>query len=184
MHYFNLIENPIDVEIWNTILERQTQAQYFSYNTYRDTKTDLSFADAYITKENKTNPLDPLNILLAKFNQKLVMHEDKVVAFIKFDAGGGIFPHTDDNLKRSTVFAWAVNTAPTNFVPILFHNPEDKSVVDKAYYTEEGLVFNTQSMHSVEPSNLDRISLQICFYNPIKEVYELYKNGELFNGMA
>lgn len=181
MNYFNLIENPIDIEIWNTVLEREKQAQYFSYDTYRGTKTDLSFADAYLTKENKNNPLDPLNLLLDKFNPKLVMHEDKVVAFIKFDAGGGIFPHTDDNPKRSTVFAWAVNSDPENFVPILFHNPEDKTVIDKAYYTEEGLVFNTQSMHSVEPSSLPRISLQICFYNPIEEVYELYRNGELFN---
>lgn len=181
MHYFNLLENPIGPEIWNVILEREKRAQYFYYKTYSGTETDLSYADAYITQENKSNPEDPLNLLLKKFNPKLRMHEDKVVAFIKFGAGGGIFPHTDDNPKRSTVFAWAVNTDPENFVPILFHDPEDKSIVDRAYYTEEGLVFNTQSVHSVEPSNLPRISLQICFHNPIEEVYDLYRKGELFD---
>lgn len=181
MHYFNLRENPIDENTWSVVLEREKQAQYFSYTTYKGTQTDLSFADAYVTQENKLNPEDPLNLILKKFNPKLIMHEDKVVAFIKFGAGGGIFPHTDDNPKRSTVFAWAVNTDPRNFVPILFHNPEDKSIVDRAYYTYKGLVFNTQSMHSVKPSSLDRISLQICFYNPIEEVYDLYRKGELFD---
>lgn len=184
MHYFNLLENPIDQDTWNVILEREKQAQYFSYNTYKGTKTDLSFADAYITKENKSNPFDPLNLLLDKFNSKLVMHEDKTVAFIKFNAGGGIFPHIDDHLKHSTIFSWAVNTDPKNFEPIAYHDENNFDVIEKAYYSAEGLVFTTQKYHSVQPSILPRISLQVCFYNPIEEVYNLYTKGELFNGMA
>lgn len=180
VNYFNLKENPINASIWNTIIDRESRAKYFSYTTDKGTPTNLSYASAYLNDESKSDPSDPLNILLNKFNKNLVM-EDKLVAFIKFKAGSGIFPHTDDSLKRSTIFAWAVNTAPANFVPILYHDKDTQEVIDKAYYTNEGIVFNTQNMHSVEPHALDRVSLQLCFYNPIEEVYDLYKNGKLFD---
>lgn len=182
MNYFNLKESIIDEATWQTILKYEKSAKYNTYVTEKGTVTQLQAALAYPSEESQQNASDPLNILLSKFNSKLVMNEEKILTFIKFNEGGGIFPHTDDARKRSTTFAWAVNLDSKYFLPILFHDPEDRSkIVDKGYYKPEGIVFNTQKVHSVEPSERKRVSFQISFSNPIEEVHELYMNGVLFN---
>jgi hypothetical protein len=181
MNYFNLKENIIDDKTWQVVLERESFAKYKTYITDNGTTTKLQAASAYPSENSKHDPLDPFNIILDKFNPKLVLNKEKFLAFIKFDAGCGIFPHTDDSLKRSTIFSWAVNLDSKYFEPILFHDLKDKSkIIDKGYYKKEGIVFNTQKVHSVEQSDRARISFQICFSNTIEEIYTLYTNGELF----
>lgn len=182
MNYFNLKEKIISEDLWSLILHREQNANYTRYITHNGTPTDLFASLAYPSKEAQEDLNDPLNIFIGKFNSKLIMPEGNMVAFIKFNKGCGIFPHIDDAIKRTTTFSWAVNLDPKRFVPILYHNPDNRSeVIDKGYYKEEGIVFNTQNVHSVEPSDNERITLQISFANPIDEVYELYIKGELLS---
>jgi hypothetical protein len=182
MNYFNLSEKIIDDETWKIILEREKIAKYKNYVTHNGTVTDLCASLAYPSEESRNDPSDPINILLQKFNSNLTMPDGKLVTFIKFKKGGGIFPHTDDAIKRYTTFAWAVNLNPVEFTPILFHDPMEKTkIIDRGYYKQEGIVFNTQKMHSVEPGSKERISFQISFSNPTEEVYDLYMTGQLLN---
>lgn len=182
MNYFNLDNNIIDLDTWKIIVQRERSTSYKYYTTNNGTVTDLCASLAYPSEDCRNNPNDPINILLKKFNNNLKMPEGKLVTFIKFNKGSGIFPHIDDAIKRSTTFAWAVNLDPIEFSPILFHDPDDKTkIVDRGYYKKEGIVFNTQKIHSVQPGDKERVSFQISFSNPIEEVYDLYLKGQLFD---
>ena len=58
---------------------------------------------------------------------------------------------------------------------------KDETFVETVYYGEKPLIITTRNNHSCNnESEVDRISFQLCFYDPIEKLAELDQRGELF----
>jgi hypothetical protein len=164
------LDNSLKAEL---LLQAKEHTEFNLYTTYKNTKTDLHFATD-VTKEIK--PSDATNYLKSIVNPDLKLNG---VAFIKFLPNKSIFPHCDDVDLRTSCLTWALSPKIDFFAPVIYHYSENK-VSEIKYYNECGLILNTKKMHSVVNNEFERISVQLCFSNPIEELVLADLRNNLF----
>ena len=148
---------------------------------YPDSKILLSMFSKDLEESSFKDILDftsPLiKKLISKVNPKLTL---KQAAYVKIPVGGGVRVHkdTDSIPGRRTCITWALSSIK-DFSPVIFYN-EDKTFNEKVYYKEKPLILNTSKYHSVDNETEPRYSFQLCFYETIEEILELYKKGKVF----
>lgn len=143
------------------------------YLTNNLTLTELFFESSYNNPKIESSEINYLQQLI---NKKFKIN---AVVFLKFLPYGYIDPHVDDSLLRTSCITWALSPNIQDVSPVIYHN-DDLSVNEIRYYTENPLILNTRNIHSVQNNNFERILVQLCFSNPIKELVVADFNNELF----
>lgn len=174
MNCFELLNFKDQPGLTNELIHIANSVSYHTYITDKGTRVPLQYCSVPKTP-HISNP--HIVKLLNRFNKSLVV---STVLFIKFDRHEGIPPHVDDNLNRSSCVTWALSPEISQFAPVLFYKELGGPVSDTVFYTTNPLLLNTRVVHAVENNNYDRISFQVCFSNPIEELYELYTNNQFF----
>ncbi len=174
MNTYQCKNNIISKDERKQLLSQAMNCNYHYHITKKGTHTKLQV----VSTGDGQLPLDGLvKEVVNRVNPNLKFF---IANFLKFGPKAGLFIHKDGHLGRATCITWALYPPLKDFSPISYYN-EDETFVETVYYREKPLIITTRNNHSCNnESEVDRISFQICFYDPIEKLAELDQRGELF----
>ena len=171
MFYYHL-EYEIDATLHEKLMNLALNIPYSVHVPPNQTSQSLQVSSVYDANMIKYDIVTQIEKLL---------HPDLCFshsAFLKFPKNKGIDPHIDLNLKRQTCLVWALHPNLDNFAPVTFYDNDLQPF--KVFYRKTPMLLNTQKKHSVENTNFDRYSFQICFNEHIDQIYTFHKRNGIF----
>jgi hypothetical protein len=171
------IEYKLPENLWQELLARLKMVTFKKYSTLIGTETDCYIARPFEDPMalHSVDDGDIINKIRNLFSDELSYGG---AGFFRFAPHSSIFPHIDDHEKRNTVIAWRITPPTSDFAPLLFYN-ENGDIIASVPYSEYPLAFSGLRPHGVINNQYTRVSFQLCFYDDISKVRELYLQDKL-----